>query len=178
MAPSSHVWSASVQIRAPTTLTKVVDVFPKQASPISCTMISAPSASCTDNNPSVSSVVAMVPEEHPSMTTTLKHLKSHQMPSSTNMPSGRSTAPSVQAIIVNCVPIVDPQLAAIIGYELKVVMACSEDSHAASPTHSEVIATRKAIPSGTCVAIIHKLVSFKGSGGRVCLTQQFNALPS
>jgi hypothetical protein len=157
VAPSSHVWPASLQIGAPTTLTKVVDVFPKEASPISCTMISTPSASCTHNNPPVCSVVAMVPEEHPSMTTTLKHLKSHQMPSSTNMPSSRSTAPSVQAIIVDCVPIVDPQLAAIIGYELKVVMACSEDSHAASPTHSEVIATREAIPFGTSVAIIHNM---------------------
>jgi hypothetical protein len=86
-------------------------------------MISAPSASRTDNNPSVSSVVAMVPEEHPSMTTTLKHLNSHKMPACTNVPSDMTSTPSMQAIVVDCVPIVKPQLASIIRDNLEVVMA-------------------------------------------------------
>jgi hypothetical protein len=74
-----------------------------------------------------------------------------------NMPSGRSTAPTVQAVIVNCVPIVNPQLASIIGDKLKVVMARPEDSQAASPAHSEVIASSEPRPRATCVAIVHSM---------------------
>jgi hypothetical protein len=65
----------------------------------------------------------MVPEEHPSMTTTLKHLNSHKMPACTNVPSDVTSTPSVQAIVVDCVPIVKPQLASIIRNNLEVVMA-------------------------------------------------------
>jgi hypothetical protein len=48
------------------------------------------------------------------MTTTLKHFEPHKMPSSTHVPSGNSTAPSMQAIIVNRVSIVEPELAPIV----------------------------------------------------------------
>jgi len=56
----------------------------------------------------------MVPEAHASMTAALKHLKPHQVPPSTNLSPGRPAAPAVQAVIVNCVSIVEPQLAPII----------------------------------------------------------------
>jgi hypothetical protein len=57
----------------------------------------------------------MVPEKHPSMTTTLKHLKPYKTPPCTNMLSSLSIAPTVQTIIIYCVAVVDPELAAIIG---------------------------------------------------------------
>jgi len=65
------------------------------------------------------------------------------MPPTTNVPSGLSIAPAVQAVIVDCVLVVDPQLAAIIRDNAEMVMACPEDSQAACPTHSEVITPRK-----------------------------------
>ena len=114
-------------------------------------------ATGTHNNPSVSSVRAMIPEEHASVATTLKELKSHKTPPTTNIPSGHSAAPAVQAIVVNCVSIVDPQLASIIGNELEVVTAALEDSQTASPTHCKVIATSEPRPFATCVAIVNHL---------------------
>jgi len=99
----------------------------------------------------------MVPEEHASMPALLKHLKSNQTPPSTNMPFGLTIAPTVQTIVVNCVFIVNPQLAPIVRVKAKMVMACLEDSQATCPTHSKVIASRKPGPPATCVAIIHIL---------------------
>ena len=92
------------------------------------------------------------------MTTTLKHLKSHKPPTGTHMRSGLSIAPAMQAIVVNCVSIVDPQLASIIGNELEVVTAALEDSQAASPTHCKVIATSETRPFATGVAIVNHLI--------------------
>jgi hypothetical protein len=89
------------------------------------------------------------------MTTTLKHLKSNKTPPSMQVPSGLSVAPPVHAIVVNCVSIVDPQLAPIIGKDAEMVMASFEDSQAASPTHGEVIAPGEARPSAPCVAIVY-----------------------
>jgi hypothetical protein len=89
------------------------------------------------------------------MTTTLEHLKPNQTPSRTNMASGLAIAPTMQAVVVNCVSIVDPQLAAIVRVKAKMVMACLEDSQAPCPTHSKVVGSRKSRPSATCIAIIH-----------------------
>jgi hypothetical protein len=154
--PASHVWSAALQVLATAALAKIVSVLPEETMAISGLVIIT-SATCASDNPPVSSIGTMVPEEHPSMTTTLKHLKSHKMPSCTKMPSGVASAPSVQTIVVNCVSIVNPQLASIIGNNLQVVMAGSEDSHAACPTYSEVIAFSKARPPATCVSVVHKV---------------------
>jgi len=86
----------------------------------------------------------MVPEQHTSMTTTLKHLKANKTPPSMQMLPGLSIAPTVQAIVVNGVSIVDPQLAPIIGNNAEIVVASFEDSQAACPTHGKVIASSKA----------------------------------
>ena len=74
------------------------------------------------------------------------------------MLSDLSIAPTVQAIIVNCVPIIDPQLAPIIGDNAEVVMAGLEDSQAARPTNSEVIPAAIARPIATCVTIVDILM--------------------
>jgi hypothetical protein len=91
------------------------------------------------------------------MTTTLEELNSHKTPPTTNIPSGHSSAPAVQSIVINCVSIVKPQLASIIRNNLEVVMARPEESHASCPTHSEVIASCKAWPFATCVAVVHDI---------------------
>ena len=152
--------SAPIEVLAAPSLTKVVDVLPEKASTISggSATLATAFATGTHNNPSVSSVRAMIPEEHASVATTLKELKSHKTPPTTNIPSGHSTAPAVQAIVVNCVSIVDPQLASIIGNELEVVTAALEDSQTASPTHCKVIATSEPRPFATCVAIVNHLM--------------------
>ena len=65
----------------------------------------------------------MVPKEHASMPALLEHLKPHQVPATTHEPSSLTIAPAVQAIIVNCVSIVEPQFAPIIRDNTEMVMA-------------------------------------------------------
>ena len=77
------------------TLTKVEDVFPEETVTICDGIAGLTSAACTHNNPSISSVSTSVPEQHPSMTTTLKHLEFHMMPPSPLMLSGLPIAPTM-----------------------------------------------------------------------------------
>jgi hypothetical protein len=157
VSPASHVWSATIQVGATAPLTKVEGVFPEETVAISDARFGLASATCAHNNPSVPSIVTMVPEQHASMTTTLEHLKSHKMPACANMPPGVTGAPSMQAIVVNCISIVNPQLAPIIRENLEVVMTCSEDSQAACPTHSKVITSFESGPFTTCVTVVDSM---------------------
>jgi hypothetical protein len=155
MFPTSMGRSATVQVLTTTSLTKVKGILHEETMAISNRIVGAvASATCTHNKPTIASIWTMVPEEHTRMTATLKHLKSHQTPSSTHVRSGRSTAPAVQAIIVNGVSIVKPQLAPIIGDKLEVVMARLEDSQATCPTHSEMIPAAKTRPIATSVTVV------------------------
>jgi hypothetical protein len=108
LAPTTHVWSATVQICATTALTKIENLFPEDTGPIMQSGIAGSFARGTHNRPSVSSVWAFVPEEHPSMATALKHLKFHKMPPGALMLRSITTAPAMQTIIVDRVPIVNP----------------------------------------------------------------------
>jgi hypothetical protein len=155
VSPASHVWSTTIQVLATPALTKVESILPEQTMTIRDFVHGVSSAARTDNRPAVSSVRAMVPEQHPSMATALKELNSHKAPPCTNAPSGHSAAPAMQAIVVNCVAIVEPQLASVIGYKLEMVRAAPEDSQAACPTHREVIASNEARPFASCVAVVH-----------------------
>jgi hypothetical protein len=92
------------------------------------------------------------------VTTTLKHLKFDKMPPATKMFGDFPIAPTVQAVIVDCVPVIDPKLTAIIGYNTKSIMARLENSQAACPTHSKVIASGKPRPPASGVAIIHHVL--------------------
>jgi hypothetical protein len=62
------------------------------------------------------------------MTAVLKHLKSNHAPT-VEHPSGFTVAPAVQAIVVDGIPIVDPQFASIIRNNAVSVMAPAEESH-------------------------------------------------
>jgi hypothetical protein len=127
--PASKIRSATVEVLTATSLAEVEGIFHEETIAISNRIAGAvASATSPHNSPSVASVRTMVPEEHTSMTTFFKHLKSHEPPPSTHVRSGLSIAPAMQAIIVNCVSIVNPQLAPIIGNKTEVVMACLEDS--------------------------------------------------
>ena len=156
MPPTSHIRPAAVQVLATTTLAKEVSVFSEEAMAISGTMPTS-TAARLDDSPSITSIRAMVPEEHASMAAALKHLQSDQMPTGTHMRSGLSIAPAMQAVVINCVSIVDPQLAPIIGNNAKIIMTCSEDSQATCPPHSKMVAADKSRPFATCVAVVHHL---------------------
>ena len=158
MAPTSHLRSTPIQVLAPPTLPEVEGVLPEETMPIGRAMGSGAPATCTHNSPSVGSIGTSVPEQHPSVTTALKHFKSHKMPATTLVFRGFPIAPSVQAIIVDCVTVVDPQLTPVVGDDAKPVMACPEYSQAACPTHSKVITAAEARPFATRVTIVHNLI--------------------
>ena len=63
----------------------------------------------------------------------------------------------MQAIIVDCIPIVDPQLAPVIGDDAETVIASPSDFQAACPTYGKVIASSKTTPFAVCVAIVRHL---------------------
>ena len=95
------------------------------------------------------------------MTTTLEHLKPHSICPCAKMLDSLPIAPSMQAIIIDRVAIVYPQLTPIIGVNAESVMACPENPQAACPTHSKVIALFETAPFFTCVAIVHILVRLR-----------------
>ena len=158
MSPASQVRSATLQVLTTASLAEVERIFHEETSSVSDWVAAVAPAFCTHNDPSVASVRTMVSEQHPSMTAPLKHFKSYETPSTTNVLSHLSVAPAVQTIVIDCVSVVDPQLTPIVGDKTEVVMARSEDSQATRPTHSEVIVTAKSRPPATCVTIVHILV--------------------
>ena len=82
------------------------------------------------------------------------------MPPSAKTPGGLPIAPPMQAIIVDCVPIVDPQLTAIIGDNAEPVVTGLADSQRACPSHCEMIAPSKTTPFPVCVAVVHHLAEY------------------
>jgi hypothetical protein len=87
----------------------------------------------------------------------LKHLKPHEVPSTTKIPIGLTITEAVQAIIVDCVAAGDPQLTSIVGNNTVPVMAAPRDSHASCPTHSEMISPFKTRPVVTRIPIPNHL---------------------
>jgi hypothetical protein len=151
--PASHIRSATLEILASATLTKVESVLPEETMAIRDRI--ATFTACARNSPSVASIGTMVPEQHPSVAATLKHLKPDNMPPTTNIPFDLTIAPAMQPIVINCVPIVEPKLAPIIGDDTEMVMACPEESHAPCPTYSKVIASVETRPFAASVTIVH-----------------------
>jgi hypothetical protein len=92
------------------------------------------------------------------MSTMLEHLEPEKVPSMTHMPPCCTTAPTVQAIVVDSVPIVDPELASVIRYYPEDVSVRTVNPRATCPTNSEVITSAKAWPAATSVAI-HYIVT-------------------
>jgi hypothetical protein len=60
----------------------------------------------------------------------------------------------MQAIIVDCVPIADPQLAPIIRDDAETILACPSDAQNTCPTHGEMITAGETFPFAICVAIV------------------------
>ena len=160
MLPASMCGSAPIQVLTATSLTKVVNILSEETSAISGNSAAraATFATCAHNIPSIAGVGTSVPEQHPSSTTTLEHLKSHKMPASAKTPIGFAITPAMQAVVVDCVPIVDPQLATIIRDDTEAIIARPENSQTSRPTNGEMIASGKSRPPATCVTIVHKLM--------------------
>jgi hypothetical protein len=138
LTPACHVRFATTKVLAPTALPKIKGLLSENSAAIRgwrCTT----AATCTQNKPTAPSVETFVPEQHPSITTTLEHFKSHMMPARAQMPIGFPIAPAMQAIVVDRVPIVNPQLAAVIRDDAEAVMASPVNSHTPCPTHSEMV---------------------------------------
>ena len=176
MPPTSHVRLARVQVFAPTTLTKVEGVLPEETVAISDCVLYVAFATCAHNSPTVCSIGTSVPEQHPCMTTALKHLQTHKTPPSTKTSGSFPIAPAMQAIVIDCVSIINPQLAAIIGDDAEPVISCLEDAQTACPTRSEVIAAGIAWPSATCIAIVHILGSMMTTSNKQNWTRTLIAI--
>jgi hypothetical protein len=95
MLPTGHVRLAIVQVRASSTLTKVINILPKETMAISGFSGDVAPATGTHNGPTVSCVGTMVPKKHPGVTTALEHLKSHKVPATTHMLSDLAIAPTM-----------------------------------------------------------------------------------
>jgi hypothetical protein len=154
-SPTDGEVIASSKSRPSTTLAEVESILHVDTSTVYKHVPSSSIPICPRDFPSISGVFAPVPEQHPSMATPLKHFESHKNPSTTKMSVGLSIAPTVQAIIIDCVPIVDPQLASIIGNNTKSVMSCVEDSHSGCPAHGKMIAAGEMRPPAVRIAVIH-----------------------
>jgi hypothetical protein len=91
------------------------------------------------------------------MTSMFEHFHPEKGPSCTKTSATFPIAPTMQAIIIDRVPVVNPQLASIIGEKAKSVAARLVSSHATCPTHSKVIASAKSRPSAPSVPVIHSM---------------------
>jgi hypothetical protein len=112
-----HIGSAAVQVLASTTLPKIVDLL----------LETRATRLCAHNSPTIPGIWTPVSEQHPSMTSALKHLKSQSMCPSAKMLGGFSITPTMQTIVVDCISIADPKLASIIGDNAEAVVAGPSD---------------------------------------------------
>ena len=159
MFPALQIGSTTVQVLAPAPLTEVECILPEETMTIRDPVARAPRTMiCSHKTPSVSCIGTPVPEMDACMASALEHFKSNKTPSSSKISVSLSIAPAVQAIVVNRVAIVHPQFASIVGVNAEAVVARSEDSHAACPTHSKVVTATETGPIAICVAIVHHLI--------------------
>jgi len=105
------------------------------------------------HTPAVPGVRTMVSELHASMATMFEHLRPNHRPAS-YVPASLPTAPAMEAVVVDGVPAVDPQLGSIVGADPEPVPAPAEDANTASPAHSEVVGTSESRPAAICVAVV------------------------
>jgi hypothetical protein len=89
------------------------------------------------------------------MTAMFKHFKSSKMPSTSKTPVGLPIAPTVTAVIVDRVPIINKQVAAVIGDNAVPIIPSPEDPHTTCPTHCEVITCTETRPIASRVPIVH-----------------------
>jgi len=115
--PVSKMWYTSA-------LAEIVNSLPPQAVTVNrpCATASA-SATGPHHFPAIASVRATITKQAPMMATTFEHLHPHHDPSCPDVPRGFAIPPAVEAIIVDGVPIVDPQLGSVVGIEREPVTA-------------------------------------------------------
>jgi hypothetical protein len=144
---ASHVRPATVKVLTAATLPKVEHLLSED--------LARASSARTDNLPSVARIWTLVPEQHPSMASTLKHFKPHSVSPRAKMLDGLTIAPTVQAIVVDCIPIVYPQLTSIIRDNAETVITSFANSQGAHPAHSKMVTSGEALPFAVRVSIIH-----------------------
>jgi hypothetical protein len=120
-SPTSHVRPSATQTRASTTLAEVERIQPVNTITIHSAV--ATKAFGARDSPSISCVGSTVPKQHTSRTTTFEKFHSHNMPPTVKTSARLPIAPTMQTIVVNSVPIVDPQFATIIRYDSELILA-------------------------------------------------------
>jgi hypothetical protein len=90
------------------------------------------------------------------MTTMFKHFNSDEVPSA-NTPRSFPIAPTMQAIIVDRVTVINPKLASIVRNDAETIVAFPEKSHTTCPTGSEVIISSEARPSAPGVPVVNRV---------------------
>jgi hypothetical protein len=116
-----------MQICTPTTLAEVEGILHVETMAISGAISTRPPATSMYSGPSISSISTPVPQQHASMPTTFKHFKPYQTPSCMKVLGGLAVSPAMQAIVVDCVSVINPQLASIIRDDTEPVMTTLVD---------------------------------------------------
>jgi hypothetical protein len=153
MLPAGHLWPATIQVLASTSLTKVECILPEQ--PMAVDGAWSLGASCAHNAPTIPSVMTSVPPKHAGGTTMLEMLKPATMPSATKVPISFAVAPAMTAIVVDRVTIVDEQIASIIRNNAVSIVACPEDSEVARPANRKMITTTETRPISSCIPVVY-----------------------
>merc|ERR1711912_3873 len=112
--PASPVWAIALLVHATGTAT---------GAGWAPTCATSASATGPHHFPAIASVRATITKQAPMMATTFEHLHPHHDPSCPDVPRGFAIPPAVEAIIVDGVPIIDPQLGSIVGNEREPVTA-------------------------------------------------------
>merc|ERR1712054_360841 len=150
--PPPHVRPPVGKVWHPAALAEIVHVLHEQAMAV-CVSV-APVATGIQHSPVVASVRALITQQDASMATMFEELHPEQAPSCMNVPRGFAIPPAVAPIIVDGVPVVDPQLGTVIGNEREPVTASAVEPDTAGPAHSKVVGTRESRPPATCVAVV------------------------
>merc|ERR1719478_1151843 len=154
MLPPRHVRPPVSKMWHPAALAEIERILPEQAMTVSGFVCADPAAPGAQDVPAIGGVRATIAQHDPSMATMFEVRHLDHDPSCPDVPRGFAIAPAVEPIIVDGVPIVDPQLGSVIGNEREPVMACPEDAATAGPAHSEVVATMESRPGAASVAVV------------------------
>jgi hypothetical protein len=85
----------------------------------------------------------------------LKHFQPERAPPTVKELSSHTSSHAVQAIIIDCESVVNPELAAIIRRDRQPVGTTPFDDHGATPTNSEMISSEETWPSARSGSVVH-----------------------
>jgi hypothetical protein len=156
LSPASHIRIAAMQILASASLAEVEGVLPEVSMAVDSPMGLDSHATRSNWIPSVRGVRSPVSQKHASVTTMLEHFKPNPGPPM-EMSGSLPITPTVTAIIVDRVPIVNEQVAPIIRNNPKAIMASMEEPCLCCPTHCKMVTSPKAWPPAASISVIYSM---------------------